>query len=127
MRISMVLDSVDPEALVEFWSAALGYRSVAAPGDYRVLAPPPDDAGRGPLLVLQRVPGPRQGKNRAHLDLHPGDVPGHVARLEALGGRRLGGPVTELLAEFGIWWQVMADPEGNELCLVADPGHPAPS
>ncbi len=132
MRISVVLDSLDPDALVEFWSAALGYRPVAGPGGYRVLAPAPADGGRegpgggGPLLVLQRVPEPRQGKNRLHLDLHPADVPAHLARLESLGGRRVGEPVTELLGELGIWWQVMADPEGNELCIVADPGHPAP-
>jgi hypothetical protein len=63
------------------------------------------------------------------VDIHPPADLGVAAladRLEALGGRRLGGPVTDLLAGYGIWWQVMADPEGNELDLVADAGHPPP-
>ena len=54
-------------------------------------------------------------------------MPALADRLEELGGRRLGDPVTELLHQLGIWWQVMADPEGNEFDLVADTGHPAPS
>ena len=35
-------------------------------------------------------------------------------------------PVVDLLETVGVWWQVMADPEGNELCVVAEPGHPGP-
>jgi hypothetical protein len=34
--------------------------------------------------------------------------------------------VVDLVDEIGVWWQVMADPEGNELDVVADPGHPLP-
>lgn len=115
MRVSVVLDCLDPDALVPFWSAALAYRLVAAPSPaYRVLAP---DEGEpeGPVLILQRVPEPAVGKNRLHLDLHPGDAEAHVALLESLGGRRLGDRVEEL----GIWWQQVADPEGHVLCVVA--------
>ena len=116
MRISVVLDCREPDALVPFWSAALGYRLADALGDYRVLVPA-DGEAPGPALVLQRVPERRTGKNRMHVDVHPGDAAAHVERLEALGGRRLGGRVEE----FDMWWQVMADPEGNELCVVAHP------
>jgi catechol 2,3-dioxygenase-like lactoylglutathione lyase family enzyme len=127
MRLSVVLDCGDPDALVEFWAAALGYRPVESPPGYRVLI----DADGPPArpFVLQRVSEPRVTKNRMHLDVHPPlelGVPAHVQRLVALGGRTLGAPVTELLESHGIWWQVMADPEGNEFCVVADPGHPAP-
>ena len=83
----------------------------------------------GPVLILQKVGEPKAGKNRMHLDLHPPletGVPALVERLEALGGRRIGTPHTELLGTLGIWWQLMADPEGNEFDVVADPGHPAP-
>jgi hypothetical protein len=38
----------------------------------------------------------------------------------------VGEPVVDLLDEIGVWWQVMTDPEGNELDVVADPGHPRP-
>jgi hypothetical protein len=125
MRISVVLDTLDPEAVAPFWAAALAYREVSRPAGFLVLAPEEGEPP-GPVLILQRVPQPRTGKNRMHVDVHPHDVPAHVARLEALGGRRLGAPVTELLERIGVWWQVMADAQGNELCIVADPGHPRP-
>ena len=128
MRLSVVIDSVDPDALVPFWAAALRYRYVEQEGlgAFRVLVP---DRGEppGPVLILQHVPEARPaGKNRLHLDVHPSDVPAHVARLAELGALLQGPPVTELLDSLGIWWQVLADPEGNTLCVVADPGHAPP-
>jgi hypothetical protein len=65
-----------------------------------------------------------------HVDVHPPaalGVSGLATKLEELGGTRVGGPVTELLDTAGIWWQVMRDPEGHELCVVADPGHVPPA
>ena len=117
----MVIDSDDPDGLIAFWSAALGYSLAATLPGYHVLTPAAGEAP-GPALVLQQVPEARVGKNRLHLDIHTPDVAGHAARLEALGGRRVGEPVTELLEDHGIWWQVMADPQGNEFCLVAEGG-----
>jgi hypothetical protein len=128
MRVSVVLDCSDPAALVPFWSAALGYRPAASLDDFEVLAPREGEPA-GPVFILQRVPEPKTGKNRSHLDIHPPlelGVPALAEQLEALGGRRLGGPVTDLLDEIGVWWQVMTDPEGNEFDLVADEGHPPP-
>jgi hypothetical protein len=72
---------------------------------------------------------PKVGKNRSHLDIHPPlerGVPSLVDELESRGGRRVGHPVLDLIDELGIWWQVMADPEGNEFDVVADSGHPLP-
>ncbi len=124
VRVSVVIDSVDPHAVTGFWRAALGYREAADLGQFVVLAPEPGDPG--PVVVLQRVPEERAGKNRVHLDLHPADAAEHVARLEGLGARRLGDPVTELEPSLGIRWQPMADPQGNEFCVVTDPPPPAP-
>ena len=128
MRVSVVIDCLDPDALVGFWAAALNYRPVTSPDGYRVLVA---DEGEpeGPVLILQRVPEARRGKNRLHLDIHVPlelGVPAMVATLERLDGRSVGAPVTDLLESAGVWWQVMTDPEGNEFCVVADPGHPAP-
>ena len=128
MRVSVVIDCLDPDALVGFWAAALNYRPVTSPDGYRVLVA---DEGEpeGPVLILQRVPEARRGKNRLHLDIHVPlelGVPAMVATLERLDGRSVGAPVTDLLESAGVWWQVMTDPEGNEICVVADPGHPAP-
>jgi hypothetical protein len=128
MRLSVVLDCADPAALVPFWSEAMGYRSATSLPGFEVLVPRADQP-EGPVFILQRVPEGRPAKNRMHLDVHvPLDigVPGQTERLVELGARPLGAPVTELWETAGIWWQVMADPEGNEFCLVADPGHPAP-
>ncbi|GAA4712352.1 VOC family protein [Pedococcus ginsenosidimutans] len=127
MKLAVVLDCLDAPALVPFWAAALGYRHVASVPGFEVLAT--GDERGAPTFVLQQVAEPRLGKNRMHLDVHPPlevGVPALVATLESLGGRRLGEPVTELLDVLGIWWQTMTDPEGNELDVVADPGHPLP-
>jgi hypothetical protein len=115
MRISVVLDCLDPEALVPFWCAALGYQDVEPPSDdYRVLVPAEGEP-RGPVVILQRVPEPRVAKNRMHVDVHPGDADSHIEALLALGATRVGARFDA----FGIWWQTLADPEGNELCVVA--------
>jgi hypothetical protein len=69
VRVSVVIDSVDPHAVADFWRQALGYRAAADLGQFVVLAPERGEAG--PVLILQRVPEERAAKNRVHLDLHP--------------------------------------------------------
>jgi hypothetical protein len=128
MRLSVVLDCLDPAGLVDFWRAALGYDHVGSVPGFEVLRPSEGEPP-GPVYILQAVGEDRSAKNRMHVDIHPPidlGVWGLAARLESLGGRRVGEPVIALLDELGIWWQVMTDPEGNEFCVVADPGHPAP-
>ena len=114
MRVSVVLDCLDPEALAPFWEAALGYRLVDQADGYRILTPA-DGEPPGPVLILQPVPEERCGKNRMHLDVHPDDPLSHITHLESLGARRLGAPI----AAYGVEWQTMADPEGHEFCVVA--------
>jgi predicted enzyme related to lactoylglutathione lyase len=123
VRLSVVLDSVDPAAIAAFWEEALGYRLAADLGTFLVLVSRDDRSE--PVVILQRVPEEPTGKNRMHVDLHPPDAQAHIARLEEIGGRRIGPRVTELLESAGIWWQRMADPQGNVFCVVADP--PGPS
>jgi len=101
--------------LVPFWAAALNYELVHSMDGFRVLAPVSDEPP-GPVLILQAVPEPKSGKNRVHVDVHPPDVEEHLLRLQALGGHLVG----ERVHAFGIWWQTLRDPEGNELCVVAD-------
>jgi hypothetical protein len=129
VRIEVCIDCPDPELLAPFWSAALGYerrdperrdaanRDPDSRGPYLTLHPPP--GGRGMPIVLQRVPEPKVGKTRIHLDLYVDD-PTHlateVARLEALGATRVPGGEVE---EAGERWVVMTDPAGNEFCLCA--------
>lgn len=119
MRISLVIDCANPDRLVTFWEKAMTYTLVQALDGYRILTPA-DGQPEGPVLILQSVPEPKAGKNRVHIDVHPQNAVVHVAELEELGGRTLG----DRVADFGIWWQTMTDPEGNEFCVVADADGP---
>lgn len=114
--LAIVLDASDHVALRDFWVAATGYQPHGQAGAYCSAVPP--DGQVGPKLVFQRVPEMRPAtKNRLHLDIVVGDdVDAEASRLETLGARRL----TELVEEVGTSWIVMADPEGNEFCLVYD-------
>jgi predicted enzyme related to lactoylglutathione lyase len=127
VRLSVVLDSVDPAAIAGFWQEALGYRLAADLGAFLVLASRDDspDGRAEPVVILQRVPEEPTGKNRMHVDIHPPDAQAHIARLEELGGRRVGPRITEMLESLGIWWQRMTDPQGNIFCVVADPPEPS--
>jgi hypothetical protein len=70
--------------------------------------------GLGRRLLFQRVPEPKSGKNRLHLDLHPGEGR-REAEVERL--RSLGASVLREMREPAGQWVVMADPEGNEFCV----------
>ncbi|HMC41554.1 MAG TPA: VOC family protein [Acidimicrobiales bacterium] len=113
-NLDLVIDCADPEALADFWAAALGYRKVGFAEPYFLLLP--QDRTQPPLL-LQRVPEAKASKNRVHLDLRTEDVEAEVKRIEELGARRL---YAGHHGETG--WVTMADPEGNEFCVC--PGVP---
>ncbi|MFF0226033.1 VOC family protein [Streptomyces sp. NPDC004629] len=70
--------------------------------------------GLGRRLLFQRVPEPKSGKNRLHIDVHAGTGgrEDEVGRLERLGAR-----VQQRVRENGGEWVVMTDPEGNEFCV----------
>ncbi len=110
----MVLDCRDPDALVTFWETALGYRLNESLDDYRVLVPRAGEEP-GPVFLLAQVSGEKAAKNRMHVDVHPTDADAHLTRLHRLGATLVG----ERVERYGIWWQVVADPEGNELCVVS--------
>jgi hypothetical protein len=109
------VDSVDPRALADFWEPVLGWRRTFDDDQEVVLEPPVDspEAGVSPDLLFLRVPEAKSTKNRLHLDLRPDDQAAEVARIEALGGRRV--DVGQVGDES---WVVLADPEGNEFCVL---------
>lgn len=109
--MEVVLDSLEPQRLEPFWRAALAYRSLVSLVEIVVLVP---DDEVGPPLILQRVPEEKIAKNRMHIDIVDDDVEGEVARLEALGGRRLHDGVRRM---GGVQWVTLADPEDNEFCV----------
>jgi Glyoxalase-like domain len=106
---SVVIDCADPRTLAPFWVAALGYEQRYADDAWVQLD---DPTGRGPHIALQRVPEPKAGKNRLHLDLFTRDEVAEAERIEGLGATRLG--VSEDPDDIFI---VLADPEGNEFCV----------
>jgi predicted enzyme related to lactoylglutathione lyase len=119
MRIEVCIDCADPRALAGFWAGVVGAASVQGNGEpYCTIA---GASGGLPELVFQRVPEPKHGKNRVHLDLYVDDPAAEVARVEGLGATRVGEPVAGGAA--CAWWQVMADPEGNEFCVCAGPAN----
>jgi predicted enzyme related to lactoylglutathione lyase len=112
---ALSLDAHDPLRLARFWQDVLGWRITVAEADEVVLEPPagsPADGVAADLLFL-RVPEAKAHKNRLHLDLRPEDQAVEVARLQALGAERV-----SVGQAVDVSWVVMADPEGNEFCVL---------
>ncbi|KUH39797.1 MULTISPECIES: VOC family protein [Streptomyces] len=109
MRIhTLIVDAADPERLAAFWSGLLGRPVVGRVGPYVWLR---RENGLG--LGFQRTGEPKSVKNRMHFDITSPDPPAEQQRVEALGGRRLD--------EYaGGGFLVMADPEGNEFCVIPE-------
>ncbi|MFJ8141404.1 VOC family protein [Streptomyces sp. NPDC096013] len=109
MRINaLIVDATDPERLAAFWSEVLGRPVVGRMGPYVWLR---RENGLG--LGFQRTGEPKSGKNRMHFDISAADPATEQHRVEMLGGRRL-----EHYADGG--FLVMADPEGNEFCVIPE-------
>ncbi len=110
----VVVDAADPAALARWWAEALGWAITLEEPD-EVAVEPPEPDGLGVPLVFVPVADPKVTKNRVHLDLRSADAADQaalVARLTGLGAR---------LADIGqgdVPWVVLADPEGNELCVL---------
>jgi hypothetical protein len=100
---------------------ASGPRRSTAPGTRRTSpattrphCPPPD--GVGPQVYFQRVPEDKSGKNRLHICLQPTDRTrdAEVERLLGLGATH----AADHREPDGTGWTVLADPEGNEFCVL---------
>lgn len=118
LRIQCVtIDCENPQKLAEFWSAALDWKVTHADDEGVVieLLDESPEVGRIPDILFYKNPDKKSVKNRLHFDLRPQDQLAEVARLEALGARRIEiGQANEPEAT----WVVMADPEGNEFCIL---------
>jgi predicted enzyme related to lactoylglutathione lyase len=113
IRVGMVVvDCADPLRLAEFWSQATGYAMQES--DERWAWIKGSDGGAAEI-GFQRVPEPKAGKNRVHVDLHTDDEEREAQRIEALGARRL--YVSDNPEDIFI---TLADPEGNEFCVCRD-------
>jgi len=123
---SVVVDCRDVAAQSRWWAEALDWRIIyEAVGEVVVVPPYALDPARdipplerGPGLIFVSVPEGKAVKNRLHIDLAPSPDAGQeaeVRRLEDRGARRVGiGQDPEKVS-----WVVMADPEGNEFCVLS--------
>ncbi|MBB3662895.1 MULTISPECIES: VOC family protein [Prauserella salsuginis group] len=107
---ALTIDARDPFSLAQWWAETLGWRLTdPVPGGVEVQEP----GGRAPSLFFVAVDDPKSVKNRLHLDLYAGD---HEATLDGLLARGASRVSVGQPAEAE--WTVLADPEGNEFCLL---------
>ncbi|HEY1617219.1 MAG TPA: VOC family protein [Streptosporangiaceae bacterium] len=106
----LAIDARDPAALARFWAAALDQPVVYEADGYVIVSA---DEHSYPGLCFVPVPEDKAGKNRLHIDLNPDDRDAEVDRLIGLGARmsHAGQPPEAT-------WVVLADPEGNEFCVL---------
>lgn len=105
---NITVDCRDSELVATFWSRALGLE-LHGPDDGEWWIEP---GGDSPDILFLEVPGAKTVKNRVHLDLRPDDQQAEVSRLKRLGGREID------IGQREVSWVVMADPEGNEFCVL---------
>ncbi len=110
----IVIDSADPRRLARFWADVLGWPLSEDPDGYAWLSSSGGPVAPDPLLVFVPVPEAKAGKNRMHLDVNPSgcDQAEELERLLGLGARRVD------VGQGEVPWIVLADPEGNEFCLL---------
>ncbi|KFK87662.1 glyoxalase [Streptomyces sp. JS01] len=119
----LAIDCADPAALARFWCSVLDYevQGVEEGEEVVTIGPPSVPEGKNrpgpvpPALTFARVPEGKTLKNRLHIDVNPTDreQDEEVERLLALGARRAD------VGQGGASWVVLADPEGNEFCVLA--------
>ncbi|XVV05284.1 VOC family protein [Actinosynnema sp. CA-248983] len=110
MRLDqVVVDCLEPAALVRFWAGLLGGEPVLRAHGWAHVEPP-----GWPRISFQPVPESKAVKNRLHLDILVDDISAAVGKAVALGARVVGDVVTDEQGSF----QVLLDPEGNEFCFV---------
>jgi hypothetical protein len=127
----LVIDAHEPRTLADFWCGVLGYHILEEQPDLVAIGDPdlpaePNDAlieawkarlragVAAPTLVFVTVPEGKEIKNRVHIDVSPVDSTHEeeVERVLALGARRVD------IGQGDVRWEVLADPEGNEFCVL---------
>jgi predicted enzyme related to lactoylglutathione lyase len=116
-HLVVVIDCSDLDRSAQFWTSLLGYARDGLPcGPYQSLVPAD---GQGIEILLQQVPETKREKTRLHLDLRTTGLAAEVERAIALGATLL---TSQPIAEAGWQWHILADPDGNEFCIL----HPPP-
>ena len=112
----LVLDARDPDLLARFWCTVLGYVELdRVDGSIEIGPPEAGFGGPQPTIVFDRTDEPKSGKLRLHIDVNATDrdQEAELDRLLAAGARR-----ADIGQTGNESWHVLADPEGNEFCLL---------
>ncbi|MFD0899982.1 VOC family protein [Actinomadura sediminis] len=111
----LVLDCRDPEELARFWCEVLDYVVLLREDGDIEIGPPDGDADLRPTLVLSRTDEPKTAKLPLHFDVNATDrdQDAELERLLAAGARH-----ADVGQSGDESWHVLADPEGNEFCLL---------
>ncbi|GAA3548680.1 VOC family protein [Mycolicibacterium helvum] len=110
----VTIDCVDPIRMSAFWAALLDIPASSEHGDDPNWATVGSRSGPFPRLTFQRVPEPKAGKVRIHLDVEVDEIGAGRRQIEELGGRFTGVRHDD---DEGVVLN-MLDPEGHEFCLV---------
>ncbi|SHF67652.1 hypothetical protein SAMN05444320_104504 [Streptoalloteichus hindustanus] len=112
---TIVISAVNPEAVADFWCAVLGW-SIIEREHYGLTIGGAEASW--PTIGIYAVPEAKAVKNRLHLDLRADGLStsDELDRLLALGARRV-----DVGQPSDVDWVVLADPEGNEFCLLSEP------
>ena len=113
---TVTIDCADPKKLAAFWASGLGYHTTYE-SDEEVAIENADETCAA--LLFLRVDDTKITKNRIHLDLNPDDQEAEVERFMELGATRVD------IGQKDVSWLVLADPEGNEFCILTP--KPTPS
>jgi predicted enzyme related to lactoylglutathione lyase len=109
----VAIDAADPRKVADFWCAVLGWTVIEEDGEVISIGPA---GGAGPTIDVLQVPEPKTVKNRLHFDLRADGV----ARADELARLLdLGATPTDVGQSPDVSWTVLADPEGNEFCLLS--------
>jgi predicted enzyme related to lactoylglutathione lyase len=107
------VDAADPPKLARWWADALGWKIFYEDDNAEEVVITAEDE-RFPGLIFLRVPEGKTVKNRLHLDFAPDDRDAEVNRLLGMGATR-----TDVGQKGDEGWVVLADPEGNEFCVLS--------
>jgi predicted enzyme related to lactoylglutathione lyase len=107
----LIVDANDPPTLAKFWSEVLGYRISDTSDEWVQI-----DGPQPPTILFAKVPEPKTVKNRLHIDVNATDrsQQEEVDRIIGLGATHAD------VGQKDVSWVVLADPEGNEFCVLKE-------
>lgn len=107
---ALVVDAKNPAAQARWWALVLDYQIIFEDVDEVDIA---KDDKTFPIITFVPVPEDKTVKNRLHIDLNPDDQAAEVRRLLDLGATTV-----DIGQGDDVSWVVLADPEGNEFCVL---------